>query len=716
MLRRIACFLVLVWACSAQTSYERLAAAAKVWAYVKYCHPGVTASGVDWDAALAKATPKIVAAKDDSEFAAAVGEMLAVLKDPTTRVRSTAEMMGLSATKLTASTEDGITVVRLTAGSFQEAMQTREGFGRQLQSKGTVLFDLRGEKLAGYVLPSSLPMAKEAIGPARMTRVHSGYANDTNMGSGGYESHWEVQDGGRIPAAAKGGIQAVFLVNHETTIAQMMLAMQESGAGAIVSEDEVDDSQLDSSWPLPLAGPLRAAVRTSVLRYRDGTTGLSANVVLHQTGDGALKAAMEMAKSGKWPAPGARPALDLAPARFVEKPYDDQAYPSAEYRMLAAARVWGVFYYFHPYRHLYGEDWNAVLTEFLPKMAQAENARQYHLAVAEMVAHVHDTHCGVSSSELAAYYGAAGPPVELRWIENQPVVTRVLNSAVGLQPGDVVTKIDGEPYQTRADDLAKHIAASTVQSAMNRVMGRLLWGLSGSVVQVTVRSGSGPEREVSLTRRGGQAFNPLRSGDAFRLLNPKIGYVDLEKLTNAQVDAMFQMFKDTEAIVMDMRGYPQGTAWSVAPRLAEKQGVVAAHFLRNLVQPDMSDDIGILHLALDQQIPVTDKPRYAGKTVMLIDERAISQSEHSGLFYRAANGTKFIGSPTAGANGDVTYFFAPGGIRINFSGHDVRWPDGRQLQRVGLTPDIEVRPTIEGIRAGKDEVLERAVAYLETGR
>ncbi|MEO8593974.1 MAG: hypothetical protein ABI759_11695 [Candidatus Solibacter sp.] len=95
---------------------------------------------------------------------------------------------------------------------------------------------------------------------------------------------------------------------------------------------------------------------------------------------------------------------------------------------------------------------------------------------------------------------------------------------------------------------------------------------------------------------------------------------------------------------------------------------------------------------------------------------AISQSEHSGLFYRTANGTVFIGSPTQGANGDVTYFMAPGGIRINFSGHDVRWPDGKQLQRVGLLPDIEVRPTIAGIQSARDEVLERAVAYLEKGK
>lgn len=101
---------------------------------------------------------------------------------------------------------------------------------------------------------------------------------------------------------------------------------------------------------------------------------------------------------------------------------------------------------------------------------------------------------------------------------------------------------------------------------------------------------------------------------------------------------------------------------------------------------------------------------------MLVGERTQSQAEHTGLFFEAANGTEFIGSPIAGANGDVTSFNIPGGISLTFSGHDVHHADGRQLQQVGLQPKISVRPMINGIRAGKDEVLDRAIQYLNTGK
>ena len=672
-------------------------------------HPRVTTPGIDWDAAFVHAAPKVLAAKTDADFTTAVNEMLAVLKDPETHMWTQPAID--PNVHIVVRRENGVAVAQLERGARQTPAQTAD-LQRELAG-GPVVFDLRGSMVAGYLLPPALPVDRPSVAPSKLTRKHSGYANETGTGSGGYESLWESRDGLHL-SAADNSLRPVFLVNSQASIPESALAAQNSGAGAIVSEDDVSDQQSEMSRLIPLVGNLRVQVRVAELAYPDGTTGLSANLVLHKTGDESLKAAVEMARSGKWPAPGTRPKLSLPPARFVEENYLDQPYPSAEYRMLAAARIWGVFHYFHPYQHLYGEDWDAVLTASLPKMSRAENARDYHLAVAEMVSHTHDSHCFMNSSELTKFYGDAAVGVELRWIENRAVITRIVDSTLKnkVHPGDVVTKVDGRPVQARIEELRQHLAASTPQALNNRMMVLLLSGPYGRDARVTLQTGGEPEREVAFLRDSANAalLSPRRGGEVFRTITPKIGYVDLERLSNAQVDQMFDKFKDTDAIIMDMRGYPQGTAWNIAPRLAEKPETIAAEFRRNLVSAN-----GVEHLLFEQPIPPPGKPRYQGKTVMLIDERAISQSEHSGLFYRAANGTVFIGSPTQGANGDVTYFFAPGGIRISFSGHDVRWPDGRQLQRVGLHPDIEVRPTIAGIRAGTDEVLDRAVAYLEKG-
>jgi len=176
---------------------------------------------------------------------------------------------------------------------------------------------------------------------------------------------------------------------------------------------------------------------------------------------------------------------------------------------------------------------------------------------------------------------------------------------------------------------------------------------------------------------------------------------------------MFDALKDTKAIIFDMRGYPRGTAWSIAPRINTKNAKVGATFRRSEIS-QFSSEMATSGFYFDQMIPVSDKPKYTHPTVMLIDDRAISQSEHSGLFYEAANGTKFIGSNSAGANGDVTNFLLPGGIQFSFTGHDVRHADGRQLQRIGLVPDVKVEPTIHGIREGKDEVLDRAIKFLRS--
>lgn len=46
------------------------------------------------------------------------------------------------------------------------------------------------------------------------------------------------------------------------------------------------------------------------------------------------------------------------------------------------------------------------------------------------------------------------------------------------------------------------------------------------------------------------------------------------------------------------------------------------------------------------------------------------------------------------------------------SGNAVYYPDGRETQRIGIVPDIEAKPTIKGIREGRDEPLEKAIEII----
>ncbi len=104
------------------------------------------------------------------------------------------------------------------------------------------------------------------------------------------------------------------------------------------------------------------------------------------------------------------------------------------------------------------------------------------------------------------------------------------------------------------------------------------------------------------------------------------------------------------------------------------------------------------------------EPHFAGKVVILVDEITQSQAEYTTMAFRADPDAIVVGSTTAGADGNVSQLRLPGGLSTMFSGIGVFYPDGRPTQRVGIVPDLVVRPTIAGIRAGRDEVLEAGVS------
>ncbi|HYX22886.1 MAG TPA: S41 family peptidase [Thermoanaerobaculia bacterium] len=742
------------------SAVERLSHLARLWGAVRYLHPWLAYKEVDWDAALVQAIPRVRAAETAAQYAAAVQAMLGALGDPVTRVRPVltgdpeASLPPDDRASLAGWVEPGVLALYCrpnAARSWEEMARKLAAARAEIPQARAMIVDVRGAGgwpfQAQYILAEveDLLVGRPATAPVERHLLHSGYRSQLAGGSGSYSSGFVTLFPESFPPSPKPAPQRlVFLASPETVIPPLVAALQATGQGAIVAAGKIGEEGLVRQRTVALGEGFEALVRTTEIVPSPGWPGVHADLEVapgSNSGtagetDAAFAAALKLARDG-WPAPVA-PAVAVAlpePAGRLDKPYREMTDPSPEYRLLAVFRLWNVFHYFHPYLGLAG-DWDAVLPEFIDRMEKVRGGREYALAMAEMATRTGDGHTSLTGNPtLDQISGEAPLPLLIRWIEGAWVVTAVSadpairNSGGEPEPGeedeveetgkagefvavgDVVLSLDGEPVTVREELLRRHLAASTEAGLRRKIADRLLAGPQGSQAALTVRGRDGRTKTVRL-RRG--PWTPKPAGETVRVLPGNLGYVDLGRLTVDEVDGMFERLQGTRGIVFDMRGYPNLTGWPIAARLNVRGARYGALFRRPLVSglDGEAEEKEQTSVSFAQPLPVTEAPKYTGKTVLLIDERTVSQAEHLGLFFEAANGTKFVGTPTAGANGDVTFFTLPGIASVRFSGHEVRHADGRQLQRLGLVPDVLAAPTLQGIRDGRDEVLERGIEVL----
>jgi C-terminal processing protease CtpA/Prc len=179
-------------------------------------------------------------------------------------------------------------------------------------------------------------------------------------------------------------------------------------------------------------------------------------------------------------------------------------------------------------------------------------------------------------------------------------------------------------------------------------------------------------------------------------------------LKSANVPDMIEALKSTQAIVFDMRNYPQGTYDDIAKFLNAHEEKFAIY-----TYPDFSYP-GRFKWTEGSTCGSENNNHYKGKVVLLLNEQSLSQSEWTAMCFQTAGNTTIIGSQTAGADGNVTELdFRQ--FHTRYSGIGVYYPDKRETQRIGIVPNIEVKPTIKGIQEGKDEVLDRALLFIAKG-
>jgi hypothetical protein len=164
------------------------------------------------------------------------------------------------------------------------------------------------------------------------------------------------------------------------------------------------------------------------------------------------------------------------------------------------------------------------------------------------------------------------------------------------------------------------------------------------------------------------------------------------------------------AVLFDMRGYPAEGAFQMLRYLIDAPEADRWMHVAKVVGP--FGQLGGWEDSGWNLQPAA--PHFAGKIVFMTDGRAISAAESVMGYVADRKLGTIIGGRTAGTNGDVCRIRLPGAFILAFTGRRVTRHDGRTpFHLVGTPPDIPVEPTLSGIRAGRDEVLERAIAFVQ---
>jgi len=389
------------------------------------------------------------------------------------------------------------------------------------------------------------------------------------------------------------------------------------------------------------------------------------------------------------------------------------------YRLLGLFRLWNAMKYYFPHLDILGADWNSLLLEFIPLMLEGSNRRSYESTLALMAHHLHDAHVHFDGMTLFAdMYGQFMAPVQLTAAEGRIVVyqTHGLNSP--LARGDVILGLNGRNISDLMAEMKPFLPYPNDEKALvylAQIGGSSVGGfhmlrshtrrmridiLRGDIeMRVNIRG-------VALEQYLMEFIPPaIRSHmiltDNIGLINPALG---------GDVHRILDEFAATDGIIIDLRQHPFvfTSHYDMRQYLMEEPLPFAYISAPSWTHPGMRVDEFVNQYAPRSPYAFI----YERPVVLLMDIRTFSRPEWFVMSFRVAPNVTVIGSNSIGSNGDVAFLPLPCGINMMFTSIGIYTPEGGQTHRIGLSPDIRVDRTIQGIREGRDELMEAAIEYI----
>lgn len=404
----------------------------------------------------------------------------------------------------------------------------------------------------------------------------------------------------------------------------------------------------------------------------------------------------------------AQAGLDAsARERLVEQfpPIQVDTLSAAEQARLDVATLWPVMQHFYPYRDKL-EGWPDALTRALEQTESVEDREDHQQLLQRLMAEVEDSHARVYETNPDQEEEMAWLPISALQLGGNLVITGVAGSDIAITVGDRIVAIDSESIEDWLEQ-ARALHSGSPQWRTHRAIQTMLLGVPGSRRSFQLER-NGQMFEVSLQFERDQQLEPYGRGNA-SVMPDGIAYVDLRGLNDEQWAERLPDLLNASGVVFDLRGYPGSAGFTMLGHLLDKKDDFTGWM--NVLAPRTPDGdlvtAGTFEWGVEPQ-----EPRIEAPAVFLIDQRAISYAESVlGVVKYHHLGT-IVGSNTAGANGNVLPLMLPGSFTVLYTGMRVLGPDGHPFHARGIEPDVSVQPTLEGVREGRDEVLERALVIL----
>jgi hypothetical protein len=422
-------------------------------------------------------------------------------------------------------------------------------------------------------------------------------------------------------------------------------------------------------------------------------------------------------------------------------------YEDTGMRLLGLFRYWNVIEYFYPYKNLMDEDWDQVLYDKIPELALQSDKESYVLSIANLTTYIHDSHGFFYDNfkVLPQHFGEYKARASIFNIDGQIVIAGREDKSP-LKLGDIVVSIDGTSIEKIIEECNKYISVSDKNRFTNAFEYYLLRSTKEIAEIEVIRNDEKLSLNVPCYYNRDYDVKKLGQDEKSGfMVDKKIGYLNISTLESGDLDKLMKKFKGTEGLIIDARfnnanmseyikfiNYPIGEY--IKPEISEYQQFYSSNSFepgnfikstsnssgRGFIEKQLDTGIdsttfskifdnGIIRTSLGK---VKDRYQYNGKVIILMNECTQSYLETMVMSFMDAPNATVIGTPSAGANGNVIEITLPGCIQTSISGLAVTYMDGSQTQRIGLKPDITVKQTAKGIAEGKDEVIEKAIELI----